>query len=69
MKATFEFNLPEEQGEYQRFANNDEAWRAVNDCQEQLRHYLKHEDHTKENMLRLIENLGVILFDLDLQDI
>jgi hypothetical protein len=42
MKATLEFNLPEERDEHLRAVHASDAWAALHDIDYMLRNHLKH---------------------------
>lgn len=57
MKATLEFNLPEERGEYIRAVHAGAAWLALSDIDRQIRNAMKYglEDGiTHEDLLKNI---------------
>jgi hypothetical protein len=45
MKATLEFNLPEEQTEFIRASRADIAWAKLHDIDMQLRNWMKYGGH------------------------
>jgi len=67
MKATLEFNLPEEQTEFIRASRADIAWAKLHDIDMQLRNWIKHghdfksiEDLAQHIRTEINEALGVI---------
>jgi uncharacterized protein YeeX (DUF496 family) len=56
MKATIEFNLPEDQTEFDIATNANKYYSALNNFKEYLRNKLKHEEITPEQQ-SVVENI------------
>lgn len=61
MKATFEFSLPEENAEYEMFANAGKLYSAVWDYAEWLRGICKHGNPDEYNAQKCREKLYDLL--------
>lgn len=62
MKATLEFNLPEEAQEHLRTIHAGEAWIALSDIREMIRRHKKYDDGDADTV---IQNIGMVVFDAE----
>ena len=66
MKATLEFNLPEDQFEYDCAFKSFKMWSALEEINQELRLIWKYED-LKENQFEMVERIREKIFEI-LQD-
>jgi hypothetical protein len=63
MKATIEYNLPEDQFEYDNAVKSMKMWSALTEIEHELRRQLKCED-LKENQYEIIELLRSYFYEV-----
>jgi len=59
MKATLEFNLPEDTYEYMRAAQANDAWSALYEIDNMLRNLLKHGNNDHKTIEQLAEAIRI----------
>ena len=63
MKATIEYNLPEDQFEFDNAVKSMKMWHALNEIKDELRRIYKYED-LKENDFEMVERIREKLFEI-----
>ena len=63
MKATIEYNLPEDQFEFDNAVKSMKMWHALNEIKDELRRIYKYED-LKENDFEMVERIREKFFEI-----
>ena len=63
MKATIEYNLPEEQFEFDCATKSLKMWSALDEINQELRLIWKYED-LKENQFEMVERIREKIFEI-----
>ena len=63
MKATIEYNLPEDQFEFDNAVKSMKMWHALNEVKDELRRIYKYED-LKENEFEIVERIREKFFEI-----
>ena len=63
MKATIEYNLPEDQFEFDNAVKSMKMWHALNEIKDELRRIYKYED-LKENEFEMVERIREKFFEI-----
>ena len=63
MKATIEYNLPEDQFEFDNAVKSNKMWHALTEIKDELRRIYKYED-LKENEFEMVERIREKFFEI-----
>ena len=63
MKATIEYNLPEDQFEFDNAVKSMKMWHALNEIKDELRRIYKYEE-LKENEFEMVERIREKFFEI-----
>ena len=63
MKAIIEYNLPEDQFEFDNAVKSNKMWHALNEIKDELRRIYKYED-LKENGFEMVERIREKFFEI-----
>ena len=63
MKATIEYNLPEDQFEFDNAVKSNKMWHALTEIKDELRRIYKYED-LKENEFEIVERIREKFFEI-----
>ena len=63
MKAIIEYNLPEDQFEFDNAVKSMKMWHALNEIKDELRRIYKYED-LKENQYEMVERIREKFFEI-----
>ena len=63
MKATIEYNLPEDQFEFDNAVKSMKMWHALTEIKDELRRIYKYED-LKENEFEIVERIREKFFEI-----
>ena len=63
MKAIIEYNLPEDQFEFDNAVKSMKMWHALNEIKDELRRIYKYED-LKENEFEMVERIREKFFEI-----
>ena len=63
MKAIIEYNLPEDQFEFDNAVKSMKMWHALNEVKDELRRIYKYED-LKENEFEMVERIREKFFEI-----
>ena len=63
MKAIIEYNLPEDQFEFDNAVKSMKMWHALNEVKDELRRIYKYED-LKENEFEIVERIREKFFEI-----
>jgi len=63
MKATIEYNLPDDQFEFDNAVKSNKMWHALTEVKDELRRIWKYED-LKENQYEMVERIREKFFEI-----
>jgi hypothetical protein len=63
MKATIEYNLPDDQFEFDNAVKSNKMWHALTEIKDELRRIWKYED-LKENQFEMVERIREKFFEI-----
>lgn len=63
MKATIEYNLPDDQFEFDNAVKSNKMWHALTEIKDELRRIWKYED-LKENQYEMVERIREKFFEI-----
>lgn len=63
MKATIEYNLPDDQFEFDNAVKSNKMWHALTEIKDELRRIYKYED-LKENQFEMVERIREKFFEI-----
>ena len=63
MKATIEYNLPDDQFEFDNAVKSNKMWHALTEIKDELRRIYKYED-LKENQYEMVERIREKFFEI-----
>ena len=63
MKATIEYNLPDDQFEFDNAVKSMKMWHALNEIKDELRRIYKYEE-LKENEFEMLERIREKFFEI-----
>ena len=63
MKATIEYNLPDDQFEFDNAVKSNKMWHALTEIKDELRRIYKYED-LKENEFEMVERIREKFFEI-----
>ena len=63
MKATIEYNLPDDQFEFDNAVKSNKMWHALTEIKDELRRIWKYED-LKENEFEMVERIREKFFEI-----
>jgi hypothetical protein len=63
MKATIEYNLPDDQFEFDNAVKSNKMWHALTEIKDELRTIWKYED-LKENQYEMVERIREKFFEI-----
>jgi hypothetical protein len=63
MKAIIEYNLPEDQFEFDNAVKSNKMWHALTEIKDELRRIYKYED-LKENEFEMVERIREKFFEI-----
>jgi hypothetical protein len=63
MKATIEYNLPDDQFEFDNAVKSNKMWHALTEIKDELRRIWKYEE-LKENQFEMVERIREKFFEI-----